>query len=473
MAVSLDMLSLLPDPLLIIIISLLPFKEAIRTSVFSKSWCNNKLFKLTTNIEFNELFFVKSYQPSIKHLQRKAFLDFITFWIDNNKESIIEKFSLKLSMPNNVSELTEKCIAFATHKGGVKHLELDFSDPKWVEYNNVAPYHKFHEPMFALPKHVYDELKGIQILKLYSCRFVEKDLLNFHALKEVSFGWMEVSIFLINSLISNCKMLESLSLKRCWNFSEFYLRDRNQKLKKLVVDNCSFQYELFRVVAPNLKFFKYSGMMSYFDIKGCPQVEVADLDFSTEFGFGGKGYRLYNFMEDFYSLKVLTVCSYFLQVIPHGSDMLRMERNFNIRHLTIKTQLNKSDYRGIVFMLRSCPMLQCLTIQLGCARIWPNYAQPFASAPKNFWTENVRIYECLKSSLEVLEVKGFQGFDKSEIRMLAYFIQSGKVLKKMTINMEKDIILSCNRNLDLNPRKFAEFLLKVPRASTDLEITIC
>ncbi|CAL0307417.1 unnamed protein product [Lupinus luteus] len=471
MAVSLDRLSLLPDSLLIIIISLLPFKEAVRTCVFSKSWCNNKLFNLTTNIEFNELFFVKSYHPSVKHLQRQAFLDFIAFWIDNNKEPIIEKFSLKLSMPKNVSELTEKCIAFATNRGGVKQLELDFSDPNWFEYNNVAPYHKFYEPMFELPEHVY-ELRGIQKLKLYSCGFVEKDLLNFHALKEVSFGWIEVSIFLINSLVSNCKLLESLSLKRCWSYSEFYIKEENQNLKKLVVDNCSFQYEIFRVVAPNLKFLKYSGMMNYFDIKACPQVEEADLDFSIEFGFGGNGYRLYNFMEALYSVKVLTVCSYFLQVIPTGAERARMERNFNVRHLTIKTELNKSDYKGIVFLLKSCPMLEHLTVELGRARIWPNYVQ-YGFSPKNFWTENVRIYECLKTSLEVVEVKGFKGFNKSEIRMLAYFILCGKVLKKMIINIEKDITLGCNRNLDLNPHKFAEFLLKVPKASSDLEITIC
>ncbi|AES98310.1 F-box/RNI/FBD-like domain protein [Medicago truncatula] len=83
MVVSNDILSSLPESLLSAIISFLPFKEAVRTSILSKDWV--KVCKSTTKIEFNELFFVK--------------VAFARKWIENHGEDVIDKFSLTIVMP--------------------------------------------------------------------------------------------------------------------------------------------------------------------------------------------------------------------------------------------------------------------------------------------------------------------------------------------------------------------------------------
>ncbi|KAK7320400.1 hypothetical protein VNO77_29832 [Canavalia gladiata] len=375
MTESFDFISLLPNSLLSTIISFLPFKEAVRTSVLSKNWLN--ICKSTTNIEFNELFFVKPNEPpEIRKAQRRTFLEFTRSWIVNHTGTLVDKFCLTLSMPQNVGDVIERCIAFATQHG-VKELELDFSDPNW--HQNKVHYYN-HGAQFKLPEHVYWYTR-LESLKLYSCSFVETEMVNFHALKQVYLGWMEVSVVAIKALLTNCKMLESLSMQRCWNFDSFDLgQEQNTRLRKLVLDKCLFLFVYFKVNAPNLKIFKYCGLMKFFIIEiDSLEMEEADMD-----------------------LKVM--------VIPSGRESLRMQQDMNVRHLIIKTALHENEFLGITFLLNSCPMLEYLTIELCTEKNMSDYKPLFDFNRARFWIDNVGAYKCLSSSLRVPQ-QGETGVD--------------------------------------------------------------
>lgn len=58
-------------------------------------------------------FLLNSLNPTIEeNLNKRDFLDFMTFWLNNNhKESIVEKFFLKLSMdsPQSILVIKTKC----------------------------------------------------------------------------------------------------------------------------------------------------------------------------------------------------------------------------------------------------------------------------------------------------------------------------------------------------------------------------
>ncbi|XVF77562.1 hypothetical protein PTKIN_Ptkin14bG0054900 [Pterospermum kingtungense] len=72
----------LPQCLLGIIISFLPFKDAARTSVLSKLWLN--VLRTTTNIEFEESFFVDPEESDATRAnKRRAFVDFAREWVGN------------------------------------------------------------------------------------------------------------------------------------------------------------------------------------------------------------------------------------------------------------------------------------------------------------------------------------------------------------------------------------------------------
>ena len=307
MASDLDMFSLLPDALLLVIVSFLPFKEAARTCILSKSWL--KMWQSTKNVEFNELDLVKvGESDETKEAQRRAFINFITNWIAHYKDRVVDKLSLKVSPPENCSDAIRSCVAFAA-KSGMKELELDFSSPKWEENDFDGP-----KALVELPRHVYRH-GTLESFKLYSCSFVMPDLLIFQALKDVSFGWIKLDSSTLQTLLSTCKLIENLSLKKCWNLEHFDMGEDNLGLKSLVIDKCNFRFDYLRFKAPYLKFLKYYGVLGISHIDVRPHVvEEADIDFGLESQYYECGTDLYKLLEDLFPVRVLTVCSFLLQV---------------------------------------------------------------------------------------------------------------------------------------------------------------
>ncbi|XP_057428377.1 putative F-box protein At3g29830 [Lotus japonicus] len=467
MAPSRDRFSSLPHSLLSTIVSLIPFKEAVRTSILSKSWID--IFRSTSNIVFDEGFFVKDGQNyRIRQAQRKCFLEFMTLWIANHIGTVIDKFFLRLSIPEKAKRIVRKCIVFAT-KHGVKELELDFCDPTLDCYfttntNCVA--------LFELPTHVYDHT-CLESLKLFSCSFVAAEFLNFNALKEISLGWMEVKLTTIKTLLSNCKALESLSLTRCWNSDDFDLGEENLRLRKLVVDRCMFRSNgrYFIVNAPNLRYFYYSGMNNNFliiDVRSLVMEEEV-LEFCIE--FEGHALFLYKLVEDISGVSILTVSNYLLQVIPSGSCFLRMSRSLTVRRLIMETSLDQYEFLGITFLLNRCPELEHLTIKLGHPKKYLEYELPINFNLERFWTEHARAYTCMVYTLREVEIKGFKG-STNEICVLTYLVTIGRVLRKIIINISNDADVDRDGRMDYYLRDMTKKLM-IQRASRDLEISIC
>ncbi|KAJ1422417.1 FBD domain [Sesbania bispinosa] len=132
-------------------------------------------------------------------------------------------------------------------------------------------------------------------------------------------------------------------------------------------------------------------------------MEEASLDFSPAYGFEAYGHFLCDLVQNLFTVRVLTVCSYFLQVIPTGEDELRMRSDMNLEHFTI--ELGGKPLFDINF--------------------------------KRFWIDNSRLYQCMRSTLKEVEIKNFRG-TWNEIHMLSYFIIGGKVLNKVVINILKE-----------------------------------
>lgn len=122
-----DFLSNLPNCLLISIISLLPFKECVRTSVLSERW--RYLCLETTNLVFKESDFVNlsALDKKTKMVERKFFVDIMSRWISVFTGEFIESFELHLSNLEGFEKDIISLIEFATSKR-VKNLVLDFSD---------------------------------------------------------------------------------------------------------------------------------------------------------------------------------------------------------------------------------------------------------------------------------------------------------------------------------------------------------
>ncbi|XWS11194.1 hypothetical protein CRYUN_Cryun38cG0063100 [Craigia yunnanensis] len=463
MANNKDLFMELPQCLLHIIISFLPFKEAARTSILSKLWLN--LWCSTRNIEFEESFFVNPEESdATKVMKRKVFIDFVQQWIGNYCEPCVDKFALAFSKPGQFVADIENFISFALAKT-VGGLSLDFSDPTWMEDDT-----KNHEPLFDLPSHVYEH-GVLESLKLFSCKIDRSALKNFGLLKDLSLGWMELDEKSIKALLQYCPLLENLSLTKCWNIEHFILSEPSLLLRKLVIDKCSFHEPgwIYLEIAPRLRFFKYSGRVASFDLDYLCCLEEADLDFGLESSFRDVGDLLYKLLLDLFSVTILTVCSFMLQVIPNSEEPQSTEFPLNVRHLTLKTALHSHEFYGITFFLNSCPLLETLTIELCPARVFPDYEPPFEFSPVDFWTKNLIVYKCIHHTLKMVEVKGFKG-TLNEFMVLQYLICLGRAMERLNLSISKETDDN-GGNVELY-RARAQMLLQLKKASKKLQISI-
>ncbi|XP_062170572.1 putative F-box protein At3g29830 [Alnus glutinosa] len=304
-----DMFMKLTDHILFIIISFLSFKEAARTCVLSKRW--RHVWRATKRIEFDERFFVSvGESDESQETQRRVFIHFVRQWMENYREPNIESFQLTCLKPGDFRGEMELCIAFAI-KRNVKVLGLDFSDPTWREDDLDHD----HAALFDLPLNVYGHAV-LESLKLFSCSFRLPEFMNFGALKDLSLGWLELRMSVIEAILVNCRLLESLSLNKCWNIEQLDIKGPNLRLRSLVIDKCKFLEGWYAIEAPNLRFLKYSGAVGFFEVeinRDC--MEEADLDFGLEFEFNeALGDVLCGLLEQLYPIRILTVCSYMLQV---------------------------------------------------------------------------------------------------------------------------------------------------------------
>ncbi|KAK3024280.1 hypothetical protein RJ639_043142 [Escallonia herrerae] len=462
-----DIISSMPKDILFIVVSLLPFKEAAKTSILSRKW--RLIWLATTNIEFDERHFVKQDEESEenKENQRRDLIRFARRWIRSYEEPIIHKFCLAFSYPANHALDMQHCIRFAVARG-VKVLDLDFSVPSW----NEMSLEDHHAAFFDLPFYVYTyPAENLESLKLFSCNFLVARFKIFRALKNLSLGWANLTTSVVTALLTKCPVLESLSLKRCWGLD--YLDISAPSLTSLVVDKCLDLKRGIRVDARTLRFLKYSGRVISLRIEYLRSIVEAVLDFGLEFEFSDHGELLCDFCVEVGCSRVLTICSYMLQVIPTAEDRLSIEPPLDVEHLTLKTALDAKEYYGITFFLSSCPYLKTLSIDLTApSRIFEEYSIDLPLDCHDFvMSKPYVVYPCVSSTLKVVEVKGFKG-GENELGALRYFIRHGSVLEKMAISVSKEEGPAGVFSLVLQYRQKAMQLLQFRRASLSLAIVI-
>ncbi|XP_058220031.1 putative F-box protein At3g29830 [Rhododendron vialii] len=459
---NVDMFSYLTDTLILIVISFLPFKEAAKTSLLSKRWRN--LWRGTKKIEFDQSLFVKqeseeSNQGSRK-TQKRVFLDFCKLWVGTYPQLSANEFRLALSDPQENDTDTQLLIRFAVDRG-VKALDLDFSRPTCDE-NQVE--------LFELPLFVYEHI-GLESLALFSCNFRVSLLNKFLALKSLSLGGVKLTNSCVKDLVSNCPLLESLSLKNCSDLG--CINISSTRLRNLVIEKCSDLENGIVVDVPNLRVLKYSGLLVHFEIEYMKGLVEADFDFGFETEFGEYGDLLYQLLGDVWSARVLTVCSYMLQVIPSAEEYPSLKPPFEgVQHLTLKAALDVHEFHGISFFLNSCPHLETLTIDLVPARIFQERGTDLAIDEHEFMSsfELIIVYECVRKSLKVVEINGFKG-QLNELVVINYLLFHGLVLDTLSIVLSKEKDPD-GADMESSYRKNAQDLLKFNRASASLRILI-
>lgn len=118
-----DLISYLPEGILFTILSRLPIREVVRTSLLSTKWID--LWKSITKVYIDDLAFHN--KVTINKEDMAKFVNFVTEVLLHLNNSTIEDFSLKLSSQQYDPYVTTSWISCALKKQ-VKKLHIQFAD---------------------------------------------------------------------------------------------------------------------------------------------------------------------------------------------------------------------------------------------------------------------------------------------------------------------------------------------------------
>ncbi|ESQ42983.1 hypothetical protein EUTSA_v10015702mg [Eutrema salsugineum] len=419
-----DRFSNLPDVLLVLIISCLPFKDCIKTSVLSKRW--RYLCLQTTNVSFKESDFVNPTLDETSWISaRHAFIDYACRWVDRIQDQDVESFEISISRPSIYMSVIESLIAFAVGKQ-VKKLVLDFSKPIWKTTRDV---HEYLDLTVEVPESVYN-LTSLESLTVNACKMFDplrfKDLGIF---KSLSLGYMRLEN--VESLLSKASRLESLSINECWGLD---FKKIVGNMREVAFKNCDFPLMSFSFDLPKVDIFKYSGHIFCLDFeKENMEIKEVYLDFGVEGEYEdepteshiAQGEIVCNLLNELRSAKTLTVCPYLLQVIQECHDPDFMLRDLEAQHLVLRTKLHPKEFMGIRILFDKCLVLQTLTFDYVPPN--PSFCSETISYrgiyPQTHWLQNIS-YKCLIKTLKAVVFKKFTG-SLDQLHMLNFLVRTG------------------------------------------------
>ncbi|KAL3634853.1 hypothetical protein CASFOL_021907 [Castilleja foliolosa] len=194
-AIAIDRLYQLPQPILHHILSLLSQRDAVRTSVLSKSW--RYLWHGRLNVEFRDNWFARKTEiwPFLdKTLQR---------YLDQNLS--LQKFLVDINHYNVDFVLLRKWIPVFIMNMGVRSLSLIFH---WNRTNTIV----FPRPLviFQSESLVELHLQGCDLSTLKST-----DNVMLYNLQTLRLHYVYVTDELFEKIISGCPLIENLDLLEC------------------------------------------------------------------------------------------------------------------------------------------------------------------------------------------------------------------------------------------------------------------
>ncbi|KAJ8618073.1 hypothetical protein MRB53_014259 [Persea americana] len=354
MGATRDLISNLPDAILHYILSLLPIKSSIQTSVLSSTWRYH--WTSIPHLDFDREFWIST--PTLDFddelesgIGRVKFVSIVDQILALHAGTKLQRFRIFFHPGLNYSSITEKWIHFAT-RNEVEELNLNF--------------HMYGGKPFALPQFVFD-CKSVSVLKLTSCiisSFVT--FKNLRLLKTLYLRMVNLTIELIDSLLSNCLILESLDMIQCSQPIHLKISSMNLKLKSLVVImNYEANLKLFEIDGLSLVSFKYCGEFVDISFKDSSSLVDVMIDYNGPLPLQVPPFDTIKPLLGLSHIKTLTLSSEYLEYI-HAEDGA-LQRSFvlfpNLKQMYIvSTFMTRDNLPCFISFSQNCPLLEELYI---------------------------------------------------------------------------------------------------------------
>ncbi|KAL2980715.1 hypothetical protein AAZX31_13G245700 [Glycine max] len=405
-----DIFSDLPDVIIGRILSILPTKEAVRTSILSKRWRN--LWKFVTKLHFQD---IEPYRRN--KIDKFHFLDFVYGVLFHLNNSRIQSFSLYLSEkydPNHVNRWLANIL-----NRGVTELSINSEKDLSISSYSILesqPLEKLVLKMklgfFTVPTFVY--LSSLIFLKLSGiiviCNTPSNDsknlTLNFPVLREceiVNCSWLNVE-----GVTLEVPLLEVLSIKHTRSLSPDF-------------------HSITKVCAPHLRELSYTG-------HGHLLRDPTLLDLSATHISSAYIYPWHSKRET-EEKTVLFVCE-LLKQLNNNVDCLKIRwpKDLVLAHydLPVPTfgmlsclELGNVNGEILLIFLRNTPCLKTLILQ----ELW-QFDEELLN-PEN-------VPSCFTSNLEEVKFRKIKGV-QHELRFAKFVMEYAQVLKRASFSPKRNM----------------------------------
>lgn len=459
-----DIISGLPDPLLVHILSFLSMEDAVKTSILSRRW--DHLWTKIQNLYF--------YGPvSRKREEQEMFISFVDHTLSLLETQNIQEFSLEFSRPSEE----------VLNETDVKELKMFVSHvDRWVRcalrkkvevlYLNF-PHNPSEGPLFGvpyrLPSYVFNN-DSIAELMLCLCSMNPVTPIRWTNLKSLFLYNIQLNDKLVGNILAGSPLLEILRISECMGITNLNITSPNLKSLALSLQSGpSVELSIPLVetleISGNIEQYSSMNVSSLVDVQLIPEGQRIDDLFQNV---------LIKILESVRHAKVLVLSTCCLHVLSIMEVKSLPSFSCGCDFLELRTSLTKWELPGIRLMLKTSPTLQTLIIQKG-EKCCGFYELPKDLLPKydfdeeNYWSSMLS-FSCLRRTLKTVKIFDFNG-GASDMALVEFLLKKSVVLEKMVICTTKAEYVSEHNPFTSNGLfKFSQKLLSFPRASHDAVI---
>lgn len=409
-----DTISDLPQSIIETILTKLPIRDAVRTSVLSSKW--RYKWAALTQLVFDDKCASFSNDRTITENKLVKFITRFLFL----HEGPIHKFTLSTSYLQSSPDI-DQWLLFLSRKD-IKELVLEVGEGEW----------------FRVPSCLFSCMK-LASLELVRCELdPPPEFKGFLCLKYLNLQQVLVAPEVVENLISGCPLLESLTLSY-------------------------FDSLALTVRAPNLKYLILEGefkdiCLEYTPLLTAISVAMYMTDDKAEHFEQSSGCNFDKFLGGVPCLERLIGHIYFTKYLSIGSDLGKFPITYAYLKVIELYQVSFEDMKEILVVLRlilNSPNLQELQIS-GSS----NTSAPLEAPDLDFW-ENECPNDCTFERLKTVKVSDMSGVPH-EMEFLRFVLANSPVLEVMSIL--PGVYVSCGRmNMLID-------LLRFRRASAQAEI---
>ncbi|PIA46091.1 hypothetical protein AQUCO_01600393v1 [Aquilegia coerulea] len=400
-----DIISNLPDSILHYILSFLPTKYAVGTSILSQRW--KFLWTSIHNFDFCDEHLFCTSSKSVNYRKRKRFfIEFVNNVLYCNDVSKVHKFSLKCRECDPAH--------FRTWTSSIMRREVqELSISVYKEYPYMYP-------------HCFSTFKSMRVLKID----------------------MDISISITGSVcFPSLKVLRLTSVKFCGGLSLPEVTLRCPILEESVLKCCTWsKIKTFSIYAPTLPMLKIEG--GYDDgptdcvvkiyaerLVSLKLKESLSFEFSlTElsslvdvsidiYGTSDRDHHVASVLKGIRSARNLKLCAHSVEILSRPAISAHFLALPRLTHLEVLHGMTTSG-KKLIELLSSMPYIEYLCFPSGThSFLFKGYGRLIGTTP-----------QCFLSHLKLVEIRRF-GWLLEEQWFLKFLIKSARVMHKLIIKV--------------------------------------